>query len=261
MRIIFIRHGEPDYRSDGLTENGKLEAQALAQRIKNWDVDAFYVSPLGRAQETAEPTLSLQNRTATTLPWLREYSYPVINPNHHNKSVAWDFVPSHFTTEPKMLSMEEWVDAVPNCDQPLLKENLHIVWDSLDKLLEEYGYVRDGMFYRNKNREFRHMTSTVRDNCFHVANELPYEDGGQTIVMFCHFGVSCLMLSHLLNIPFELLAMGFVFPTGSVTIANTEERWDNESYFRLQTTGDVSHLLNAGVKISSAGSFTPLFDK
>ena len=47
MRIIFVRHAEPDYEKDSLTENGRKEAEALAVRTKNWtDIDRFYCSPL-----------------------------------------------------------------------------------------------------------------------------------------------------------------------------------------------------------------------
>ncbi len=48
MRLIFIRHGDPDYVHDTLTEKGKREAELLAQRVKNWDVSKFYVSPVAR---------------------------------------------------------------------------------------------------------------------------------------------------------------------------------------------------------------------
>ena len=34
MRIIFVRHGEPDYATDTLTDQGKREAAALAARVK-----------------------------------------------------------------------------------------------------------------------------------------------------------------------------------------------------------------------------------
>ena len=33
MKILLIRHGEPDYEEDGLTEKGKREAAFLAGRI------------------------------------------------------------------------------------------------------------------------------------------------------------------------------------------------------------------------------------
>ena len=49
MRLIFIRHGDPDYENDTLTEKGWREAKLLSERTKNWTVDDIYVSPLGRA--------------------------------------------------------------------------------------------------------------------------------------------------------------------------------------------------------------------
>lgn len=57
MRIIFVRHGDPDYANDTLTEKGWREAALLAERVSGWDVTDFYVSPLGRAQDTASLSL------------------------------------------------------------------------------------------------------------------------------------------------------------------------------------------------------------
>ena len=34
MRILFIRHGDPDYVNDTLTEKGHREAQLLAEMAK-----------------------------------------------------------------------------------------------------------------------------------------------------------------------------------------------------------------------------------
>ena len=48
MRLIFIRHAEPDYSIDSLTEKGWREAKLLAERTKRWKVDEFYCSPLGK---------------------------------------------------------------------------------------------------------------------------------------------------------------------------------------------------------------------
>ena len=36
MNLIFIRHAEPDYTIDSLTEKGFKEAALLAERTKNW---------------------------------------------------------------------------------------------------------------------------------------------------------------------------------------------------------------------------------
>ncbi len=44
MRIIFIRHGDPDYKNDTLTEKGWREAKLLAERVCKWPVKEFYCS-------------------------------------------------------------------------------------------------------------------------------------------------------------------------------------------------------------------------
>ena len=53
MKIIFIRHGEPNYEIDSLTEKGWREAELLSKRTAKWNVTDFYCSPLGRAKDTA----------------------------------------------------------------------------------------------------------------------------------------------------------------------------------------------------------------
>ena len=51
MKLIIIRHGDPDYSIDSLTEKGWKEAEYLADRIAKLDVKQFYVSPRGRAKD------------------------------------------------------------------------------------------------------------------------------------------------------------------------------------------------------------------
>ena len=36
MRMVFVRHGEPDYEKDCLTEIGKKQAEAAAERSREW---------------------------------------------------------------------------------------------------------------------------------------------------------------------------------------------------------------------------------
>ena len=57
MKLLFIRHGDPDYTIDSLTEKGWKEAEFLSEKIAALDVRDFYVSPLGRAKDTASCTL------------------------------------------------------------------------------------------------------------------------------------------------------------------------------------------------------------
>ena len=43
MKIIFIRHGEPNYEIDSLTEKGWREAELLSKRTAKWNVTDFTV--------------------------------------------------------------------------------------------------------------------------------------------------------------------------------------------------------------------------
>ena len=51
MRILFIRHGDPDYINDTLTKKGHREAKLLAERAADLNLGSCYVSPLGRAKD------------------------------------------------------------------------------------------------------------------------------------------------------------------------------------------------------------------
>lgn len=261
MKLIFIRHGEPDYNTDSLTRNGILESEALAKRIKNWDVTDFFVSPLGRAIETAAPTLKLLNREATTLPFLHEYSYQITDPVTKKAGIPWDFVPSSWTNEPYMFETGNAFLNFPCIkENPKISEKYDEAINGIDSLLSSYGYIREGKIYRNINGIERFLTSTVSEDKT-IRNNSPLKEGEKetTLVFFCHLGIICLLLSHLINIPFEAMVHGFFMPTSSITVLSTEERWSNECYFRVQALGDCNHLIKENIKISPAGSFADPF--
>ena len=64
MKLLFIRHGDPDYTIDSLTEKGWKEAEFLSEKIAALDVRDFYVSPLGRAKDTASCTLKKKRKNS-----------------------------------------------------------------------------------------------------------------------------------------------------------------------------------------------------
>ena len=45
MRILLIRHGDPDYVNDTLTEKGRREAALLAKRAVSMNMGECYKSP------------------------------------------------------------------------------------------------------------------------------------------------------------------------------------------------------------------------
>ena len=235
MKLLLIRHGEPDYAADSLTPKGWREAALLADRLCQSPADHWYVSPLGRARDTAKPTLERLGQEATVLPWLQEFRGRMLNPRTGETTIVWDMMPQYWTRCPELFDSGRWLD------NPMIQTgNSAAIYretvEGLDALLAEYGYKRDGMIYRTEQ------------NCT------------DTIALFCHFGISCMMLSHLLGISPIPLIHGFIMPPTSITTLVTEERVKGEVWFRCTGLGDVAHLINAGERISGSGRFVERYE-
>ena len=235
MKLIIIRHGDPDYSIDSLTEKGWREAALLAERIAPMQVDKYYCSPLGRARDTASLTLKKCGREAETLDWLREFSLPVNNPETgERRSVAWDAMPAYWTELDGFYDKEKWADTGYMTSGPA-REYFREVADGLDSVLAKHGYHRYGNFYRTEcgNRN--------------------------TVVFFCHFGVETVMLSHLWGVsPMVLWHALIALPT-SVTTLYTEEREEGIVSFRCAGFGDTSHLYAGGEEPAFSGRFCEIF--
>ena len=236
MRIIFIRHADPDYERDSLTEKGWREAALLAERVSRWPVTDFYVSPLGRAQDTASLTLKKMGRTAQTLPWLREFHAPINDPTRGEGVIPWDLYPGFWTKEEGMYDREGFADTPVMRSGPV-KEEYGRICAGLDGLLSHYGYVREGGIYR--------------------AEQAAQRDA--TIVLFCHMGVTLYLCGHLLGVSPVVMTGGFFLAPTSVTALASEEREKGIAYFRCQTAGDTAHLLMGGEPVSYRGYFTEPF--
>ena len=221
MKLLIIRHADPDYSIDSLTPTGWKEAELLANRLSTLDITAFYVSPLGRAKDTASLTLKKMNRSAVQCDWLQEFAPVVLHPGKEAGGCAWDWLPTAWTEEPRYFSQTDWYHTPP-MEAARVKEAYEWVTSSLDRLLASHGYERQNQHYR-----------AVRAN----------ED---TLVFFCHFGVECVLLSRLLNIPPMLLWHGACAAPSSVTTLVTEERCKGAAYFRMTSFGDTAHLYAAG---------------
>lgn len=234
MKLLIIRHGDPDYEKDSLTEKGWKEAELLSERIAPLPIKAYYVSPLGRARDTAAATLKKAGRTAEVLPWLREYDVRITDPVTGQKRIPWDMLPADWTAVPEYYDKDNWYN-VPIMKEAGMEAGLRAVWDGLDGILLRHGYRREGMIYRA---------------------EVPNED---TIAFFCHFGVGCVMTGHLLGISPMILWHGFMAAPTSVTVLNSEERREGNAFFRVSSYGDISHLYAKGEEPAFAGRFCEMF--
>ena len=75
MRMIFVRHGDPDYEHDCLTPTGRQQAAAAAKRLNREGITTIYSSPNGRAMETAAFTAELLGLEIRRLDYMHEISW------------------------------------------------------------------------------------------------------------------------------------------------------------------------------------------
>ncbi len=231
MKLLLIRHGDPDYENDCLTEVGQREAEALAERIAPLPVRAYYVSTMGRALATAAPTLKKAGREAERCDWLREFQVPIARPDREEPSVIpWDWLPQDWLADPILLDPSRWAEH-PVFAHSEVRAAYDRVTAAFDALLGEHGYRRQGLCYRA---------------------ERPNSD---TLVFFSHFGLSCVLLSHLMNCSPMVLWQGLAMAPSSVTVVNTEERRAGIAVFRAAAIGDISHLTVSGLGPSFSARF------
>ena len=254
MRLLFIRHGDPNYENDTLTNKGKIEAQLLADYIGRYSIDEIYVSPLGRAQDTATYTKNTLLKKSTTLNWLQEFPGQV-NANlskdvqqafstelvynqttkQYAPRIMWDILPSYYANHPELFDVNKWKDSPLFLGGDVIKQYDEVI-TQFDSFILQHGYKKNGLIY---NVEM---------------------NNSKTIAFFCHYGITSILLARLLNIsPFIPLQFTALAPT-SITEVVTEERQKGIGIFRTLRAGDISHLSIGNEEPSFSARFCETFE-
>jgi probable phosphoglycerate mutase len=236
MRILIIRHGDPDYEHDTLTEKGHREAKLLSEKLVKEKIDHIYCSPLGRAKDTCAYTARALGREdeVVVFDWLQEFGSPLVWPDGTKRYILWDMLPDFWTREELMYDHAHWFDQGFYRDANMEKV-YRAVTDKLDALLAEHGYVRDGNMYHTD------------------------EGNTKTLAFFCHFGLEMILLSHLCNISPVVLTHQFTALPTSLTTLYTEERRKGKAIFRCCGFGDIGHLYAGGEEPSFAARFCEVY--
>jgi probable phosphoglycerate mutase len=237
VRILIIRHGDPDYVNDTLTEKGRREATLLAEKLSKEKIEYIYSSPLGRAKDTCMYVARALNRENEVVvkDWLKEFDARPVMPDRGRPSRIWDILPECWKNDEKMYDRNRWFDYDYHLEANT-KEKYELVGKGLNELLASHGYVREGGYYR--------VEKANRD----------------TVAFFCHFGIEMVLLSHLFGVsPIPLLHHFTALPT-SVTTLYTEERREGKAVFRCCGFGELTHLYMGNEPPSFAARFCETFD-
>ena len=219
MRIVFVRHGEPDYTHDCLTEQGKLQARAAAERLREEGIEEIFSSPLGRAAETAAAAAELLKLPVKTLDYMRELHWgstdgtPLPSDGH-----PWDLA--------DLMAGEGWDLTNPGWrEHPYFRnnrvtENADMVARKTDEWLLSLGYERNGAFYR----------------CIRP------DDRQKTVALFSHGGSSAAAMGHILNLPFPYACGLFHLEFTGITVIRLDRNPGQQRLPCLELANDGRHI-------------------
>ena len=184
MRVIFVRHGHPNYQKDCLTELGHRHAEEAALRLKDEGVTQIYSSTCGRAFETAQHLGALIGVEVVGCDFMREIKWGALEGEAYADGHPWTLV-DEMIGRGEAIMDADWRNH-PDFVNNRLLGCCDTVAKGADEWLASLGYVREGLYYR------------VR------------EGSPKTIAAFGHGGETAAMLCHLFNIPFPMTcwAMG-----------------------------------------------------
>lgn len=223
MRLIFIRHGEPNYEKDCLTDNGIKQAISTAARLRDENIKAIYSSPMGRAKETASYTAGQHKINVQILDFMHEIDWG----DKGGAAAATDKLPydGHpWTLAYKVLTdTGEYVGSPNWPEHPFFKNNICMdyydkVSNGLDELLGEYGLARKNGLYE----------------CTKENND--------TIAIFAHGGSGAILFSHILSLPLPFVLTTMPYGVCSVSILRFDGDQGDMVIPRLELFDDMGHI-------------------
>lgn len=234
MLLYIIRHGDPHYPTDSLTERGVLQAEAVGKRLAAAGIDKVFSSPLGRAKQTAEPTCRLLGLECQIEDWAYEL-------NRHEMFLDIpDGKPKALGELQSSLLMENggydynFSDA---CQHPILKEHTHMD-EAVARVRAGSRDFLERLGYREENGVYRILR--------------PSEE---KVALFCHAALARTLLSELLHVPVQVMFGSFWYNHTGVTVVRFQNYENGITSPRCLCFSDCSHLYAHGPDLRYIGRF------
>ena len=219
MRIVFVRHGEPDYARDCLTELGRIQAKKAAQRLLGEGIGEIYASPLGRARETAQAAAEVLGLPVKTLDFMEEVRWGSADGEElYAGGHPWA-IADEMARQGMELNRPDWRDA-PWFRTNRVVECVDRVERGIDEWLAGFGYLREGKHYRHAEEETQH----------------------KTVALFSHGGSSCAAMGHILGLPFPYAIALLHLDFTGITVVRLDSRAGIGAIPQLKCSNDTAHL-------------------
>ena len=224
MLLYLVRHGDPDYVTDTLTERGWLQAEAVGKRIAFSKINKIYSSPMGRAKQTAEPACRLLDLTASIEDWAHEVEDERLTP--YPDGVLKSVTKLQNTVLRANGNIDLPFERTLECtglSQANMKPACERIVNGGREFLERLGYREENGVYRILN---------------------PNTD---KIALFCHAVMQRVWISQLLHIPLHTVWASFVPTHTGVTVLEFKNNENGITAPKCLCFSDMSHLYAEGL--------------
>lgn len=227
MRIIFVRHGHPNYVDDCLTPLGHLHGEAVAERLKAEPIEKIYSSTCGRAMETAKHIDVNFGLGVEGLDFMREIKWGSVDGTDiYEDGHPW-MTSDYLAAQGKDLLNTDWRKTGIYRNNKVV-EAADYVAKRLDEWLVLLGYTREGDYYR---------VGKVRYG---------------TIVLVSHGGASSAALAHLFNLPLPFVCSAICPDYTAVTVVGLSDKEGALIAPKFEIMNDARHI--AKIKRETEGT-------
>lgn len=226
MLLYIVRHGDPIYETDSLTERGKLQAEAVGKRMYDVKIDKIFSSPMGRAKETAEPACRLLGLEKNLEEWTHEIGDEILTPFPDGKMKSITLVQNTYYRENGNIDLP--YDRAFECqgiNEAQMEKAVRYIEENGKAFLERLGYREENGIYR-----------ILKEN-------------EEKVALFCHSAFAKAWLSVLLHIPLHIMWSSFAYTHTGVTVIEFKNNPNGVTAPKCLCFSDVSHLYAAGLDL------------
>ena len=226
MLLYIVRHGDPNYKLDCLTERGKLQAEAVGKRIAASKIDRIFSSPMGRARETAAPACRLLGLEPTIEEWTHEILDERLTPFPDGKMKSVTLIQNTYYRENGNIDLD-YAHSLEcaGFNQSGMGRALEYIEENGKAFLERLGYKEENGIYR-----------ILRPN-------------EEKVALFCHAAFSRAWLSVLLHVPVHMMWSSFSYTHTGVTVIEFKNNANGITAPRCLCFSDMSHLYAEGLDL------------
>ena len=226
LLLYIVRHGDPIYETDSLTERGKLQAEAVGKRMYDAKIDKIFSSPMGRAMETADPACRLLGLEKNIEPWAHEIGDERLTPFPDGKRKSITLVQNTYYLENGNIDLPyEKSFECTGINESKMEDAVKYIEKNGHDFLERLGYKYENGIYRI------------------------IKPSEEKVALFCHAAFSRAWLSTLLHIPLHIMWASFQYTHTGVTVVEFQNNENGITAPRCLCYSDVSHLYAAGLDL------------